>query len=357
MSPCFLGTWNPHFLRARDPLDSRNEPPLPARPGVNPPPSARRARHPSSASLLARAGIRGTLGASLHFLPARCGASPPVPARAGSALPPARATRAPSPSYPRGAARATPFLRELGSPATWGTSPTFCARGDSGHARREPTLSVLAARAPHAVPARAGPALPSASAARDPPPATPAHAAPRKLSLPARVVLHEPPGSCARGSSTPFPGRAGQPYPRHTRRQPPYLPARRSARHRFLGAWREPLPSCAGGAPRDWCPSLHRKGSPVEGRVSSTPKKGVPTRGPCVLNRVRRGPHSPAAGLNWACRGLDPWCARPGKERRVPTRGPGILTGRHRRPHPRAVRPLLRTQCSPLLGCAPSTAH
>lgn len=241
MSPCFLGTWSPHFLRARDPLGLAERAPTSCAPRGQPSP-----------------------------------------------------VRAP---------RETPLQR----------IPS-CARGDPRHAWREPPL-------------------------------------------PARALWREPSSSCARGSSTPFPGSAGQPYPRHTRRQPPYLPARRSARHRFLGAWREPLPSCAGGAPRDWCPSLHRKGSPVEGRVSSTPKKGVPTRGPCVLNRVRRGPHSPAAGLNWACRGLDPWCARPGKERRVPTRGPGILTGRHRSPHPRAVRPLLRTQCSPLLGCAPSTAH
>ena len=57
---------------------------------------------------------------------------------------------------------------------------------------------------------------------------------------------------------------------------------------------------------RDRCPCLHMKGSPVEGRVPSTPKKGsphlgpihsagnggVPTHGPCALNRERRGPNS-----------------------------------------------------------------
>lgn len=56
-------------------------------------------------------------------------------------------------------------------------------------------------------------------------------------------------------------------------------------------------------------PSLHTKGSPIEGRVLSAPKKGVPTlgprglhwawrgshRGPSALIRVRRGPHSLAA--------------------------------------------------------------
>ena len=60
---------------------------------------------------------------------------------------------------------------------------------------------------------------------------------------------------------------------------------------------------------RDGCPSLHTKASPIEGRVPSAPKKGVPTlgprglhwawrgshRGPCALNRIRRGPHSLAA--------------------------------------------------------------
>lgn len=66
---------------------------------------------------------------------------------------------------------------------------------------------------------------------------------------------------------------------------------------------------------RDWCPSLHMKDSPVEGRVPSTPKKRVPTRGP--------------RALNWAWRGS----------------------------HPRAVCPQPRKKRSPFTGHAPSMAH
>ena len=226
--------------------------------------------------LLASAGIRGAGGASLHFLPARCGASPPVPERAGSAHPPVPATRAP-PLLAHAARREppsscatwgpltpgarAPLSARAGTPGTRGVSPHFLRsrRGASPPVPAPAVSSLLlaraplsclrgAGRAPNPVPARAGPALPSASAARDHP-STPAHAEPRKASLPARVVLYETPGFCARGSSNPFPGHAGQPYPGHARRQPPFLPARRSARHRFLGAWRETLPSCAGGGP------------------------------------------------------------------------------------------------------------
>ena len=151
------------------------------------------------------------------------------------------------------------------------------------------------------------------------------------------MVLYEPPGSCARGSSTPFPGRPGQAHPRHARRQPHFLPARRSGRHGFLGAWRDPLPSCTGALPprpgtgvlprtgrapqlRAVFPQLPRKGTPPAGRVSLTAYRGVPTAG--------RGPQ---LGLQRS----RPVVRKPRKkQRRVPTSGPGILTGTHRGPDP-----------------------
>ena len=73
---------------------------------------------------------------------------------------------------------------------------------------------------------------------------------------------------------------------------------------------------------RDGCPSLHMNGSPVEGCVPSTPKKGVPTRGP--------------RALNWAWRGSHP--------------GPCAFHCARRGPHSRAARLQAHTERSPLAG-------
>lgn len=123
---------------------------------------------------------------------------------------------------------------------------------------------------------------------------------------------------------------------------------------------------------RDWCPSLHMKDSPVEGRVPSTPKKRVPTRGP--------------RALNWAWRSPDTHYAHPGKPtdrsqlaaRRprlhtegfpptghVPSTAHAVVpTTRLCAPkrsrsgsHPRAVRPRTHTEGFQLAGHTPSTAH
>ena len=156
--------------------------------------------------------------------------------------------------------------------------------------------------------------------------------------------------SWMRGRSRPFlrawgpPARAARALPPHAARREPLLRG---------GVARAPT-SCAGGAPRDGCPSLHTKSSPAEGRVPSTPRKQVATRGPRALNWAWRGSHpravypqprkerSPLTGLRaqLGIQGSRPVLRTPRKtHRRVPARGPGILTGTYRGPHPRVVCP------------------
>ena len=76
-------------------------------------------------------------------------------------------------------------------------------------------------------------------------------------------------------------------------------------------------------------PQLRTQWSPPMGCAPSIPTKGVPTRGPRALNWAQRGPHSWAMGLQMGMEGFPP----------------------------RAVRLQLRTQWSPPVGRAPSTAH
>ena len=274
------------------PGHARREAPLfrPRRRGTSPPFMRARglppptARAPISGRLVRPTPSceRGAGGASLHFLPARCGASPPVPERAGSAHPPVPATRAPSASCPCGAARATLFLRDLGSPATWGTSPTFCARGAvlvprflrprcQVYSWHEPHFPAYAARGGRPTPFLRAPGQPSYRPARR-------ETTPQLLRTRRRARPHflrawcctRPRVSARAAPAPPFLGTRASHTLGTRGASPPSCPhgAERNTASWGRGASRSFLPRA--GAPRDWCPSPHRKGSPVEGRVSST---------------------------------------------------------------------------------------
>lgn len=234
------------------------------------------------------------------------GTSPPFPARAGTP-----GTRGPSPHFLR--ARGQPFPpRELDLSYAHGASLLFlCALGPPAFAAQ--ALTSCAFRGP------CDPRL-------------------------------EPP-SWMRGRSRPF-LRAWGPPARAARALPPAHAARREPPLRG-GAARAPT-SCVGGASWDGCPSLHTKSSLAEGRVPSTPKKQVATRGPRALNWAWRGSHpravypqprkerSPLAGrgAQLGIQGSRPVLRTPRKtHRRIPARGPVILTGTYRGPHPRVVCP------------------
>lgn len=203
--------------------------PFPARAGQPFLTSARTVRAPTlaragplatcgaSPSSCVRGATPGTHGARPRFLGARRGACPQVPARAGSALPTGARGASPAPSCARGATRAptscsrgasrharrkppVPERAGLALPAASAgrVRPLFLrARGQPspGSARREPPLSCGAARDRSSC-ARVGPALdPCARGAR---PLPCAHAA-RASPFPARAAPLEYPGSCARG--------------------------------------------------------------------------------------------------------------------------------------------------------------
>lgn len=187
----------------------------------------------------------------------------------------------------------------------------------------------------------------------------------RRTPLPAHKARRErPPVPAPAGSALP-PARAAQAPASWERGASPHL-AQAGPRSPGTGV----LPSTRRVPQlRAVFPQLPRRGSPLAGPTPSTAWRGSHPRAVCPQPRKERS-HSPAAGLNWAYRGPDPYC--PGKHTvgsqlaglassqahtGVPTRVSCALNCACSGPQHWAVRPQPHTEGSAPACRAPLTAH